>query len=133
MKVMPAIVLVTVYKEGVPINHVLPVAGTMPFDLRPGELASRLDQILQDRDRLAAAPAAPRAPQLVPAMQHRFTMGEVVAVDTPSEAVATESTYGKQPMPSKTSQLTKTGFLRSVFDPPTPANAIPPTFRRGTN
>jgi hypothetical protein len=118
IKPMPAVVLVTVYREGIPTRHALPIAGLLPFDTKPGNLAIRLGDIL--RRALQPAPIeAPALPPVRPELQHRFTQG------TPLEAVAPKSepvkyadeplSYSKQPEPSKASHLAKTGFLRSVF------------------
>ncbi len=115
-KSVPAVVLVNVYKEGIPTRHVLPVAGVMPFDTKPGDLAHKLAEILRQA-RTATEPYAP--PPVRSELQHRFTVGTAQEAAAPKSEpvknVAEDSPYGKQPEPSKTSQLAKTGFLRSVF------------------
>ncbi|MDB5077368.1 MAG: hypothetical protein JWO42_3547 [Chloroflexi bacterium] len=121
---MPPIVLVTVYKEGVPTRHVLPIAGTIPFDMRRGELASRLNQILEQAR--AEKLESSQRPRVVSELQHRFTSGEVEAVTTPKrEQFTVDETsllYNEEPVPSKSSHLAEIGFLRSVFDGPGPTS-----------
>jgi chemotaxis response regulator CheB len=115
---MPAVVLVTVYKEGIPTRHALPIAGIMPFDTKPGDLAQKLGDILRRVRQSVPIEAPPPAP-VRSELQHRFTEGtpqEVVAPKSePVKDVGEELSYNEQPEPSKTSQLAKTGFLRSVF------------------
>jgi hypothetical protein len=115
---MPAVVLVTVYREGIPVRHVLPIAGILPFDTKPGNIAVKLGDIL----RRAQQPAPIEAPAPAPVrseLQHRFTVGtpqEVIAPKIePVKDAGAVLLYTKQPEPSKTSHLAKTGFLRSVF------------------
>jgi DNA-binding NarL/FixJ family response regulator len=116
---IPPVVLVTVYKEGVPVGHVLPIAATIPFDVRPDELAYRLNHIL-NQAQVAMRLTAPRRPQVVPELQHRFTTGDAgAAAVSNNEQLIDELTslpYYKQPVPSKSSHLAAIGFLRSVFD-----------------
>jgi hypothetical protein len=121
MRHVPPIVLVTVHKEGVPTRHVLPIAGTIPFDMRSGELAPRLHHILEEA-RAAAKLAAPQGPRVVSELQHRFTTGEAGPAATPKPEQVTDELsslpYSEEPVPSKSSHLAEIGFLRSVFDSP---------------
>jgi hypothetical protein len=128
-KVLPAVVLVTVYKEGVPVGHVLPSAGTLPFDARPGDIAIRLGSIL-DRF-LKPEPSAPRVAVGVPELRHRFMVALPDVNGT--DPVAKQSVAGpaaqpgsKLPSPSKASQLAKTGFLRPMLDAEPVRNATEP-------
>jgi DNA-binding NarL/FixJ family response regulator len=121
MTPIPLVVLVTVYKEGVPVGHVLPIAATIPFDVRPDELAYRLNHIL-NQARVAMRLTAPRPPQVVPELQYRFTTSDVgvgtasIPNNEPHIDELSSPEYGKQPAPSKSSHLAAIGFLRSVFD-----------------
>jgi hypothetical protein len=114
VKPLPAIVFVTVNREGVPPGHVLPVAGTLAFDARPGEISRSLRSAIDSM----RATAAPVKPPDIPTLKSRFTIAEPGS--QAKGAVRTEShepgSSEKTPAPSKTSQMTKTGFLRSVFD-----------------
>jgi hypothetical protein len=115
VKPLPAIVFVTVHREGVPVGHVLPIAGTLAFDTRPGEISRILRDVI-DAMRTKAVPAAP-VPQ-VPDLKSRFTFTGpgLQARGTAQAEIREPASSEKAPVPSKTSQLTKTGFLRSVFD-----------------
>jgi DNA-binding NarL/FixJ family response regulator len=115
---MPAVVLVTVYREGIPTRHVLPIAGILPYDTKPGNLAVKLGDIL--RRAVQPAPIEVAAPAPVRSeLQHRFTEGTPQEIAAPKSEPVKESgevlLYIKQPEPSKTSHLAKAGFLRSVF------------------
>ncbi len=117
---LPAMVLVTVHREGAPVGHVLPIAGTLAFDARPGEISQHLHDVLDATHvKAALAPASP-LPN-VPNLKSRFTIAEhdepAIPAKSAVRGASREPGFSeKAPVPSKTSQLTKTGFLRSVFD-----------------
>ncbi len=119
-KPLPAIVFVNVHREGVPVGHVLPIAGSLAFDARPGEISRILRGVLDNAN--AQAAAAPVQTPEVSILKSRFTLAEHsgpgVRVKGSAHVERREPVFiEKAPVPSKTSQLTKTGFLRSVFDP----------------
>jgi hypothetical protein len=113
---LPAVVMVTVYKEGVPVGHMLPIAGSFMFDTRPGDISRRLNTILnavraEAEQDIVSSILGP----IMPELGHRFTIS-TVEEPTPMPVNGTQRDFDKRPVPSKTSQLAKTGFLRSVFD-----------------
>lgn len=119
----PIVVLVTVNSEGMPARSPIPLAGTVPFDTRSGDLASRLRAILHIR---AAKPEAHPTglsrlfaplPE-VTRLSSRFTVPEPPARSQPSGFPVP----GRQPVPTKTAQLKKTSFLKSVLDDTEPAH-----------
>lgn len=113
LRPLPAVVMVTVYKEGLPTGQRLPISGTLPFDARPGDIAAILTALLSAA---APAPAAPVPPPVL-GMSRRFTLTPEMPEAKPATALPASTFAGKSPVPSKTSQLAKTGFLRSIFDP----------------
>jgi len=125
----PLVVLVTVNCEGIPARSPIALAGTVPFNTRTGDLASRLRAILHIEAAKPGLTAAARSPLFVPSpeaaqLNARFT----VPVSALSLAAglhgegAKAPVPGQQPVPTKTAHLKKTSFLKSVLEDPDPAH-----------
>jgi hypothetical protein len=109
-------------------NTTLAISGTVPFDARPDDMASRLRALLLAG--VAAASADPAAPARRPApspmliqLSGRFSGPEThptftepifLAPVSATETPAAMPTY--QPVPTKTAQLKRTSFLKSMLD-----------------
>jgi hypothetical protein len=123
----PLVVLVTVNSEGMPARSPIALAGTVPFNMRSGDLASRLRAILHI-DAAKPEPSTVRASRVftplpeVTRLSARFTVPELVpALSTSHSQSGMEAPVpGRQPVPTKTAQLKKTSFLKSVLDDPDP-------------
>ena len=124
----PLVVLVTV-NSGVPRAHSsLTISGAIPFDTCSGDMASRLRAILQvaaaapqpasaqSARRLTASPMLVRLSGRfsVPETRPTFTAPVSMASMSPAEAPLSAPAY--QPVPTKTAQLKRTSFLKSMLD-----------------
>ena len=121
----PLIVLVTVNCEGIPARSPLALAGTVPFNTRAGDLASRLRAILHIEAAKPDLTAMVTAPVFIPSpeatqLNTRFTVPD--ARPDHARAVALAPVPGRQPVPTKTAHLKKTSFLKSVLEDLDPAH-----------
>ena len=119
-------VLVTVNIEAMPAQALIPIAGTLPFTIGPGDMTSRLRAMLH----IAAAPPPPMPimpPPTVEGLRSRFTVSPTreapvgVAAMSRSIEPATSPRPSRQPVPTKTAQLKMTSFLKSILDDVEPA------------
>ncbi len=122
----PLLVLVTVNSEALRAHTSLTISGTVPFDARPGDMVSRLRALLMAgvaaaaQDTAAAARRPAPSPMLVQ-LSGRFsgpetppTFTEPVSLIPLSLTEAPAPRY--QPVPTKTAQLKRTSFLKSMLD-----------------
>jgi chemotaxis response regulator CheB len=124
----PHVVLITVNSDAPRTTTSLTLAGTVPFDARADDMASRLRAILLAE--VAAASPDPSARRPVPSpmlvrLSERFsgpqaypTFTEPVSL-APLPLAATSAPMPRptyQPVPTKTAQLKRTSFLKSMLD-----------------
>jgi hypothetical protein len=128
----PHVVLVTVNSDAPRTTTSLTIAGTVPFDARPDDMASRLRAILLAEVAAAAPdPSAPArrpvpslmlvqlsdrfsGPQACPTFTEPVSLAPFPLTVAPSPAPAPKPVY--QPVPTKTAQLKRTSFLKSMLD-----------------
>jgi DNA-binding NarL/FixJ family response regulator len=124
----PLVVLVTVNSEVLRTNTSLTISGTVPFDARPRDMASRLRAVLmagvaaaEQEAATAAQRPAPSAmlvrlsgrfsvPETSPTFTEPLSLAPLPVIDAPAP------TRAYQPMPTKTAQLKRTSFLKSMLD-----------------
>lgn len=117
----PLIVLVTVNCEGIPPRSPLALAGTVPFNTRAGDLASRLRAILHIEAAKPELAAMVGAPVFIPSPEATQLNARFTVPDSARVAVLAP-VPGRQPVPTKTAQLKKTSFLKSVLEDLDPAS-----------
>ncbi|HEY8284486.1 MAG TPA: hypothetical protein VIJ28_08875 [Chloroflexota bacterium] len=125
----PLVVLVTVNCEGIPPRSPIALAGTVPFNTRAGDLASRLRAILHIEAAKPELTAIVTAPVFIPSpeaaqLNARFTVPDSSSLqpDHSHGGVAVAPVPGQQPVPTKTAHLKKTSFLKSVLEDLDPAH-----------
>ena len=118
----PLVVLVTVNCEGIPPRAPIALAGTVPFNTRAGDLASRLRAILHIEAAKPELTASVTAPVFIPSpeatqLNTRFTVPDPLSSrPNHSREVGLAPVPGQQPVPTKTAHLKKTSFLKSVLE-----------------
>jgi DNA-binding NarL/FixJ family response regulator len=122
----PLLVLVTVNSDIVRVHTALTISGTVPFDARPRDMASRLHAILLAGVAAAAQEAATAARRPAPSpmliqLSGRFSGPETPPTFTEPISLAplppTDVPLPRyQPVPTKTAQLKRTSFLKSMLE-----------------
>jgi hypothetical protein len=118
----PLVVMVTVNSDAMRSKSSLTISGTIPFDTRPGDMGSRLFAILQAAALPEPAEAARlRAPAPVVArLSGRFSIPEKTyptpTFTPPVPVLPAQEAPVCRPVPTKTAQLKRTSFLKSMLD-----------------
>jgi DNA-binding NarL/FixJ family response regulator len=121
-RVVSLLVLVTISDDCTATRVPVPVAGTVPFNRRPGDLAGRLQVIIE-------APASFIEPairlQLQRPPSQRLTMepfpydaGRIPSLPRSGRLMWLSDPQPAPPSPTTVNALTKNSFLKSVFDMP---------------
>jgi len=123
MKSGPLVVVVTVNSDAMRSKSSLTISGTIPFDTRPGDMGSRLSAILEAVTAVPnpAEAARLRAPApIVARLSGRFSVADrtlpTPTFTPPVPVMPAPEVPACRPVPTKTAQLKRTSFLKSMLD-----------------